>query len=344
MVCLHRDRLDHRAACDERRHRIEQLAPAVQHANTVGAQHLVTGERAEVDVERMEVDGLMRHRLAGVQQRQRTDGLGARDQLGHRGHRTGDVRMVAERNHFHALVELQRVQVDAAVVGDAVPLQGGTGAAGQLLPRDQVRVVFQFGGDDDVAGADGVVEPVVAQHIRDQVDRLGGVLGEHQLVGLGADEGRDVGAALFVGVGGLLHQLVRTAMHRAVGRGQKVTFGVEHLHGPLRRRTGIQVRQLISAAHHPLQDREVRPDFVEIHCQIRRRADAVMSGSDRLGEALVSVGVELVGQLGPTGLDDAAADEHVDELRLDVAQDAGVVRDQQQTRRAPPRRSGSPLR
>ncbi len=59
-------------------------------------------------------------------------------------------------------------------------------------------------------------------------------------------------------------------------------------------------------------------------------ADAVISGSDRLGEALVSVRVEFVGQFRAARLHDATADEHVHELRLDVAQDAGVVRDQQQ--------------
>ena len=96
---------------------IEQLAAAVQHANTVGAQHLVAGERRVVDVQRVEVDRLVRHRLAGVEQRQRTDGLRPRHQLGHRGDRTRDVGMMAERNHFHALVELQRVQVDATVIG-----------------------------------------------------------------------------------------------------------------------------------------------------------------------------------------------------------------------------------
>ena len=62
--------------------------------------------------------------------------------------------MMAERNDFHAFVELQRVEVDAAVVGHAVPLQRRAGAAGQLLPRDQVGVVLELGGDDDVAGAD----------------------------------------------------------------------------------------------------------------------------------------------------------------------------------------------
>src|SRR6202012_4581580 len=49
----------------------------------------------------------------------------------------------------------------------------------------------------------------------------------------------------------------------------------------------------------------------------------------RLREADVAVFFELVGQLRATRFDDPAADEDVHKLRLDVAQDAGVVRDQQ---------------
>ena len=137
--------------------------------------------------------------------------------------------MVAERNDFDPLVEPERVQVDAPVVGHAVPAQRSPGAPCQLLPRDQVGVVLKLRGDDDVALGHRVLEPVVAQHIRHQVERLGGVLGEDQLVGIGTDERRDVGTPLFVGVRSLLHQLVRTAMNGAVGGDQKLTFGVEHL-------------------------------------------------------------------------------------------------------------------
>ena len=69
-----------------------------------------------------------------------------------------------------------------------------------------------------------------------------------------ADKRRGVGAALFVGVGGLLHQLVRTAVHRAIGRQQELALGIEHLQRPLRRRAGVQVRQLISAPQDTLED------------------------------------------------------------------------------------------
>ena len=73
--------------------------------------------------------------------------------------------MMAEGDDLDPLVEFERVEVDAAVVGDAVPPQRGAGAAGQFLPRNQVGVVLQFGGDDDVAGPDGALEAVVAQRV-----------------------------------------------------------------------------------------------------------------------------------------------------------------------------------
>ena len=157
--------------------------------------------------------------------------------------------MMAERNDFDPLIELQRIKIDTPLVGYAVPAERRAGAPGQLLPWDQVGVVLELGGDDDIARADGTLKPVVPQHIGHQVQRFGGVLGEHQFVGVSADERGDVGPALLVGIGGLLHQLVRASVHRAVGGGEEFAFGVEDLHRPLRRGAGIQVRQLISAPH-----------------------------------------------------------------------------------------------
>src|SRR5215207_8983343 len=44
---------------------------------------------------------------------------------------------------------------------------------------------------------------------------------------------------------------------------------------------------------------------------------------------VVALGLETFGQLRATLLGDPACHEHVDEVRLDVTQDPGVVRDQQ---------------
>ena len=46
--------------------------------------------------------------------------------------------------------------------------------------------------------------------------RLGGVLGEHDLVRLGADEPGDRGACGLVGLGGLFGQLMRAPVRRGV--------------------------------------------------------------------------------------------------------------------------------
>src|SRR5690349_3205347 len=48
-------------------------------------------------------------------------------------------------------------------------------------------------------------------------------------------------------------------------------------------------------------------------------------------EAVVTVALETLGELRSALLDDAALDHDVHEVRVDVAEDAGVVRDQQHT-------------
>ena len=171
---------------------------------------------------------------------------------------------------------------------------------------------------------------VVPQHIRHQVDRLGGVLGEHQLVGVGADERGDVGAALLVGVGGLLHQLVRAAVHGAVGCGQErrarrrapAAAAATSPRNP-GTPTGFRRASRASGSGSPpgSSRRPVRTAAAEPSCQAPGR---------RLREALVAVALRARRP---------APDRRTRRSRpptktctncgLDVAQDAGVVRDQQ---------------
>lgn len=75
-------------------------------------RHLVPGERGIVDVQGVEVHRLVRHRLAGVQHRERTDAL-ARDTSSATGATAPVIaRMMAESNDFDPLVEPERIQVD----------------------------------------------------------------------------------------------------------------------------------------------------------------------------------------------------------------------------------------
>ena len=63
--------VDHAAAAQERRHRVEQLFAAVEHADARGAEHLVAAERQEVGAERDHVGRPMRHALSRVDQHDR---------------------------------------------------------------------------------------------------------------------------------------------------------------------------------------------------------------------------------------------------------------------------------
>ena len=148
------DLLDHRAAGEERGHRGQQLVPAVEHADAAGPEHLVPGERREVDVQRGHVDRLMRDRLAGVQHGERADPLRGGDQHVHRVDGAEHVGLVGERDHLRPrgdhLVQVR--QVEPEVVGHLEPAQRGPGAAAEFLPGHQIRVVFHLGDDDLVAG------------------------------------------------------------------------------------------------------------------------------------------------------------------------------------------------
>ena len=66
---------DHVAAAEERRHRVEQLVAAPQHADARGAAQLVAGEREEVGAPRLHVGDVVRHVLAAVDDGDRAGGV-----------------------------------------------------------------------------------------------------------------------------------------------------------------------------------------------------------------------------------------------------------------------------
>ena len=216
----------------------------------------------------MEVHRHVRHRLAGVEHRERADGLGATHHLGHVCVRAGDVGLVGKGDNLDGVVELERVEVDAAVLGHRIPLQFSSGAARELLPRHEVGVVLQLRDDDGVALTHSErARAGIAQHVRDQVQRLGRIFRERDLVVVRADEGGDGLAGGLVRVGGLFRQLVGAAVHGRVAAEHEVALGVPHPLRALRRRPRIQVHQRLAAAHGARKDRELLADgcYVERH-------------------------------------------------------------------------------
>ncbi len=146
----------------------------------IGAEHLVAAERVEVAAERLDVDRHVRHGLRPVDQHERPGGVRHLDHLADRVDRAERVRDVGERDELRlqAQEHLEDVEPEHAVVGDRDELEVAVLLLDEELPRDEVGVVLHLGQDDRVAAAD--VAP--APRVRDEVDRLGRVAREDDLV------------------------------------------------------------------------------------------------------------------------------------------------------------------
>ncbi len=188
------DLADHLAAGQERRHRIEQLASRPQRPGAHRRQHLVAAEGIEVDAQVLHVDLEVRHGLRPIDEHERA---GRVRHLGHLLDRVDGAQRVRDVGERHELwlepeQDLEHVEAQDAVVGDRDELEVAVDLLDEELPRHEVRVVLHLGQDDLVAPADVPPAPAVG----DEVDRLGRVAGEHDLVAVGGvDEPGDASPA-----------------------------------------------------------------------------------------------------------------------------------------------------
>ena len=188
--------------------------------------------------------------------------------------------------------DIQGGGIDAPVLGQVQPAQGGAGAGTQLLPGHEVGVVLSAGDDDLVSlsddeapsrviGRGGSAAPSrraalagVPDGQSHEVDGLGGVLGEDELAAARSDEGGDGVAGVLEGGGGLVGELVGRASRRAVGHAVEVGLRGDDAGGLLARGRPVQVGQCLTVAGGPLQVGEVgadRGDLLRVKCAGRRR-------------------------------------------------------------------------
>jgi len=230
----------------------------VQDAQAGGPVGLVRRPHVEVGVDVLEVHRQLRHRLRPVDERDRAGRVGAAHDVGDRRDRPHDVGDVRAGHELHAAGGQQRVehvQVEHALVVQGHVGQFGPGRLGEDLPRHDVAVVLQVGEDDEIPGSDVRATPGV----RDEVDRLGGVLGEHRLLDSRTQPGRDRRASALEGVRGLHRQRVHPAMHVGVVVGVMLGDRVDHRLRLLRRGPRVEVHELL-AVHLALQQGELRLD------------------------------------------------------------------------------------
>ena len=145
---------DHVAAGEERRHLLQQLGAAVQHADPGRPHRLVAGPRVEVGSHRGHVHRHVRHRLRAVHQRHRAGGADACGHLRHGVDRPQHVGDVGECHELHVApfelsVELRGVELAGLVHLQVAQLRAALFA--QLLPRHDVGVVLHLGDEHRVA-------------------------------------------------------------------------------------------------------------------------------------------------------------------------------------------------
>ena len=248
---------DHLAAAEERRHGVEQLRAGPQHADTGRTAHLVPGEHHEIGAQGTHIGGQVRHVLAGVDADQRAGVMSGGSEPGDRVERAQHVAHGGDRQQLRPVQQtIQIGEVQAAVSGDRDPANLEAPLGGQDVPRHDVGVVLHLGEHDCVRGA----QIGAAPRSGNQVHRLGGVLGEHDLIGAGgADEASDIGPGAFHQLCRGCGDLIRAAMDVGVDRAVVVVHRIENGGRLLRRRRRVEVddRVAVDAA---LEQRELGLD------------------------------------------------------------------------------------
>ncbi len=201
----------------------------------------MAGEDQKVSAKPRDIDRHVRHGLAGIDDHKGPNSAGSghvRRQVVVRSQHVGHV---SQRHNpgFRADHRLRRLQI--TVVGDVDPPQARSGAPRQLLPGHQVGVMLHHGYHDLVADAE--VQPgghlrvcavdrtgsaSVAQRIRHEIDRLGAVLGEDDLVGLTTDKRSNRGPSRLKRFGRFFGELMCPSVHRRVVLGVELALRVQH--------------------------------------------------------------------------------------------------------------------
>ena len=260
---LERHRQDHVAAALEGLHLLEQRGLAVQRAAARRAADLVTGKRVEIAVERLHVDGDVRHRLRPVDEHRHTVRVRDVDEPLDRRDGPEGVRHVRERRELRALGEELLVVVDEqfAAIVDGHDLQLRALLLAEHLPRHDVRVVLEVRDDDLVAGAD----ELAAVAVHHEIDALGAARREDDLaLFLRVQEALHAAACAFIGVGRDCGQRVDAAMDVRVLVRLVAHEAVDDLLRHLARRGVVEEGQRLAVRMHVAQDREVGADALDV--------------------------------------------------------------------------------
>ena len=260
---VERNRPDHLPAEVERLHRLQQLAPAPERADTARAAELVRRDREEVTTERLHVDRTMRRSLCSIDDHDRALGVCPLGELLDRVDRAERVRDEIVRNDLDVAARselVERIQLELPEIVDRDVRELGTGSLGDELPRHEVGVVLELGDDDDVAGAEIVVTP----RVRHEIQRLGCAAREdHLAIRRRVDERPYLLTCALVPGSRALGERVDAAMDVRVRVLVELAHRIEDLTRLLRRRSRIEVGER-TPVHELVEYREIGAQLVHV--------------------------------------------------------------------------------
>ena len=253
---------DHLAAAEKRRHGFEMRHLAVQNADAGWAVELMAGHHIEVAVDVLHIDIHMHGGLRAIDQHRNAARMRKLNDFLYRHDGAERIRHLRDRHHFGARAEqlLEFANEEVAVIIDRRPFDHRAETLAEEVPRDDIGMVLHDREHDLVA----FPQPHAAEARRDEIDRLGGVLGEDNFfLGAGIDEGSRRLARAFVSLRRLIGEIMQAAMHigilRRIGAGQ----AIENLGRLLRRGGVVEINQRLAINLHG-QRRKIGADLLDV--------------------------------------------------------------------------------
>lgn len=237
------DAADHVAPEQEGLHRLEMLDFGIEDPDAERPEHLVPGKDQKIGVESADIDSRVGYALGAVHQDERSGGMGLVNKGAQGIDRTEGIRDLGDGEQAAPFAQqpLQLNRIEIARLVEFQETQFGPAPLRRHLPGHQVAVVLQLGDDDLIALSDMALRPAPG----DEIDRLGGVAGEDDLLtAAGADERGHTAARRLVSRRRPLSKAVSPAVGIGIIAPVKLIDRLEDLTGPVRRGRTVQINQI----------------------------------------------------------------------------------------------------
>ena len=250
--------------------RLQMLGLAIEDADAGGAIGLVAGEDVEIRIEGLDIDGHVNGGLAAIDQHRDAAGMGELDDLLDRDDGAERVRHLGDGDDLGARAEqlFEFVEEEIAVIIDRRPFDDGAAALAVEMPGHDVGMVLQDGEHDLIA----LVDHQAAKALGHEIDGLGGVAGEDQLIlGRRIEKAAHAFAGILEALGCRVGKEMQAAMDIGIFLGVALHDGIKHGLGLLRRGGIVEIDQRL-AIDLARQDREVAADLASTSSTARSDA------------------------------------------------------------------------